>query len=338
MFIGIFWAVFAGVILGFYALPEKFTKDFKFENTWGMFFFTAMLIFPFLVSLIFIKGAGEVYSSIPGDVFLKMFISSFLWGVGMMMWGKALNHIGVSLGFSLFIGTIILVGPLLPFFEDGLPPKNSLIAILAGIVIVLLGVIANGKAGLLRSADEEGASGEEKSGGSMAMGILIAVVGGLLATGFSYANAAGRPTLQAAALAQGNAEWVSGIAVMSVIYFVGGLVCATYFIWQLSKKKLWGAFKTPHFGKNISMTTLMAIFNFGASISFAYSAFKLGAAGNTVGYAIFNTISVAVAAIGGLLTGEWKDASPRAKRFLYIGILGMIAGVVVIAVGNSMAM
>lgn len=334
---GILWAVFAGVILGFYALPEKFTKGYSFENTWGMFFFTAMIIFPFLASAIFIDGAIDVYKSLTGPVFFKMFISSFLWGVGMMMWGKAINHIGLSLGFSLFIGTIILVGSLLPFLEDGLPEKNVLIPILVGIVVVLIGVIFNGKAGLERSKAESPAEGAEKKG-SMATGITIAVVGGLLCTGFSYANAAGRPVLQAASDAQGNAEWIAGIAVMSVIYFVGGLVTVSYSVWQLFKKKNWGGFVSGHFGRNTSMTTLMAIFNFGASISFALAAFKLGAAGNTVGYAIFNTISVAIAGMSGLVTGEWKTAPKKAKTYLYVGIAAMMLGVVIIAWSNSLAM
>ena len=43
-----------------------------------------------------------------------MIISAALWGTGVMMWGKAIHHIGLSLGFSLFIGTVILVGSVLP--------------------------------------------------------------------------------------------------------------------------------------------------------------------------------------------------------------------------------
>ncbi len=56
----------------------------------------------------------------------------------------------MALGFSLLIGTLILVGSLLPFAVDGLPQRAAFAAILA-------------------------------------------VVGGLLATGFSLANAV-RPT------------------------------------------------------------------------------------------------------------------------------------------------
>jgi L-rhamnose-H+ transport protein len=269
-----------------------------------------------------------------------MLISSFLWGMGMMMWGKAINHIGLSLGFSLFIGTIILVGSLLPFLVDGLPEKQVLIPILVGILVVLIGVIYNGKAGLERAKTEKQEEGAEKKG-SMATGITIAMVGGLLCTGFSLANTVGRAAVAEAALSDPAIsqvpEFVLGLSLMAFIYIVGALATVSYSLWQLSAKKNWGGFKTKYFARNTLMTTLMAVFNFGASIAFALAAIKLGSAGNTVGYAIFNTISVAVAAMGGLITGEWKEAPKKAKTFLYVGITGMMLGVVIIAWANSQA-
>jgi len=257
----------------------------------------------------------------------------------MMMWGKAINHIGLSLGFSLFIGTIILVGSLLPFLVDGLPEKRVLIPILAGIVVVLIGVIFNGKAGLERSRNDSEDAGGKK--GSMATGIAIAMVGGLLCTGFSLANTVGRAAIDAEALInvaiRNIPEYIMGLSMMALIYIIGALATLSYSIWQLTAKKNWGGFNTKHFPRNTLMTTLMALFNFGASIAFALAAIKLGSAGNTVGYAIFNTISVAVAAIGGLVTGEWKTAPRKAKSFLYLGLAGMMGGVVIIAWGNSLA-
>lgn len=339
MIAGILLAVFAGIILGFYALPEKFTKDYAFENTWGMFFLTSMVIFPLLALAIYSEGMLAVYSTFSGADFLKMLISSFLWGVGMMMWGKAINHIGLSLGFSLFIGTIILVGSLLPFLVDGLPEKQVLIPILVGILVVLIGVIFNGKAGLERSKGESSDASSNK--GSMATGIVIAMVGGLLCTGFSLANTVGRAAVAAEAVnneaIRNIPEFILGLSLMSFIYIVGALATVSYSVWQLSAKKNWGGFKTKHFGRNTAMTTLMAVFNFGASIAFALAAIKLGSAGNTVGYAIFNTISVAVAGVGGLVTGEWNSASKKAKSYLYMGIAGMMLGVVIIAWANSQA-
>ena len=334
---GVLWAIFAGLTLGLYALPEKFTKDFKYENTWSLFFLLTMFVVPIIASLTLIDGYNEVFSSLPNDILIKMALASFLWGTGVMMWSKAINHIGLSLGFSLFIGTVILVGSLLPFLVDGLPPTNALLVILLGLFIVLVGIVANGRAGLIREQDEqevESADTSEKS--STGLGILIAVGGGLLATGFSYANAVGRPVLHEASQQSGNADWITAVAVMFPIFISGGIAMTAYFLWQLSAKNAWKNFSTPHFSKNFGLISVMAVFHYAASALFAFAAFRLGDAGNTVGYAIFNTASVATAIVSGLVTGEWVNASAKARRLLYTGLGCMVVGIVLIAVGNSL--
>jgi hypothetical protein len=68
---------------------------------------------------------------------------------------------------------------------------------------------------------------------------------------------------------------------------------------------------------------------------FAFAASKLGRSGNTVGYAIFNASCVCTAIVSGLVTGEWAKASPKARGLLYAGLGAMIAGIIVIAVGNG---
>ncbi|MEM1096470.1 MAG: L-rhamnose/proton symporter RhaT [Bacteroidota bacterium] len=334
MTVGILWALTAGLMLGLYAIPAKFTKDFAFENTWGLFFMLTMFVVPIVATLVVMKGVGAVFSAVPAGTLGIMVGASVLWGIGVMMWSKAIHYIGVSLGFSLFIGTVILVGSVLPFFVDGVPPTDAFLTILAGLAVVLVGLMANAKAGLLREQDEAD-GGEAKS---MGTGIAIAVVGGLLATGFSLANAVGRPPLHEASIAQGNPEWVTALAVMFPIFLSGGVIMAGYFGWQLTSKNAWGGFKTPHFGKNFGLIFVMAFFHYAASAVFAYAAFLLGSVGNTVGYAIFNTASVATAIVSGLVVGEWAKASPKAKQMLYLGLGCMIVGIVIVALGNRLAM
>lgn len=332
---GIILAIGAGLMLGLYALPEKFTKDFKFENTWGLFFILTMFLVPIIASLTLIKDFSGVFAAVPTDILFKMGAASVLWGIGVMMWGKAINHIGLSLGFSLFIGTVILVGSVLPFLVEGLPAQNTFLTILAGIAVVLIGVVFNGKAGLTREKDEAEKDSTKK--GSMVTGILIAVIGGLLATGFSYANAVGRPFIHEACQAAGNAEWITAVGVMFPIFISGGIVMAAYFAWQLSAKNAWSDFKTPAFSKNFMLILVMAVFHYAASAIFAFAAFKLGEIGNTVGYAIFNTSCVATAIVSGIITKEWVNASNKAKNYLYISLACMIAGIVIIAIGNGIS-
>jgi len=338
MITGVLFAVIAGLLLGLYALPEKFTKDFEFENTWSMFFAINTFVVPNIAAFLLIDGFSEVLSAIPNNVLIGMVVSSILWGIGAMMWGKAINYIGLSLGFSIFIGTIILVGSLIPFFVGGIPATNVFLTILFGLVVVLIGVMANGRAGILRHKDEQKETTiETKKSGSMVTGIVIAIVGGLLATGFSFANSYGAEIIDNASQAQGNASWKSAIAVMYVIYMSGGIAIAIYFIQQLTAKKLWGKFKTPHLGKNILLTTIMGVFNFAASVVFAYAAFKLGKElGGSVGYAIFNTACVVTAIVSGLITKEWVKASSKAKNSLYLGLSCMVIGIIIIAYSNTL--
>lgn len=329
----------AGLMLGLYALPGKFTKDFKEENTWGLFFMLTMFVVPILATFVIMKGAGDIYGSEAVQAILpKMVVTSILWGIGVMMWGKAIHHIGMSVGFSLFIGTVILVGSLLPFIVDDLPATNVLITIVIGLVFILAGICCNGMAGITREKDEAAnKTGDDSEKKSMSTGIIIAVIGGLLATGFSFANAVGRGPLHEASRAQGNAEWVTALAVMLPIFLSGGVIMAGYFGWQLTSKKAWGSFSTPSFGKNFVLIFVMAFFHYAASAIFAYAAFKLGAVGNTVGYAIFNTACVVTAIMSGIVTGEWKLASAKAKNFLYTGLACMVVGILIISVSNKMA-
>ena len=343
MLIGIFWALMAGCMLGLYALPVKYTRDFKFENTWGLFFVLMMFIIPLAATFALIGNLGKVFSQVDGWRLIAMIALSFLWGIGMMMWGKAINHIGVSLAFSLFIGTVIIVGSLLPLIVDGIPRISAFGTLLFGILTIVAGIVFNCKAGLIRERDQSKADGTLRrvaigtESKTMAAGIVIAVVGGILAGGFSFADAVGQPQIQEACQSLGKPGWAVAIAVMFPIFLSGGVVTTLYFAWQLKQKEAWKAFRTPYFGRNLILISIMAFLQYAASAAFAFSAFKLGTFGNTVGYAIYNTTSVLVAVIGGIVAKEWVKTSSKARGYLYGGLSCMILGVLLITVGNALA-
>lgn len=342
---GIIWALLGGLMLGLYALPGKFTKNFQEENTWGLFFMQTMFLVPILTTATLMKGVGDIYGTPEVQAVLPtMIISSVLWGIGVMMWGKAIHHIGMSLGFSLFIGTVILVGSVLPIGinvakngSDGLPPGIVLTLILVGIATVLLGILFNGKAGLIREADEASDDTVEDHGKkSMATGILIAIIGGLLATGFNVAFTVGGGPLGEAVVAAGNPGWMVSLAVMLVVFLSGGVIMAGYFGWQITSKKAWGSFKTPSFGLNFILIFIMAFFHYAASVAYGYGAglFELGP---VVVYAIFNTTCVVVAVVSGIVTKEWIKASDNAKKALYSGLACMVIGVGVLTASQYIA-
>ena len=121
---------FRGTHAGFIRATRKIHQGFQIRKYLGTIFYVDNVCSPLVASFALIKDFGQVFSSVSSDVLVKMAIASLLWGTGVMMWGKAINHIGLSLGFSLFIGTVILVGSILPFLVDGLPENNAFLTIM----------------------------------------------------------------------------------------------------------------------------------------------------------------------------------------------------------------
>ena len=344
MLIGILSALLAGAMLGLYALPGKYVKDFQEENKWSLFFLLTMFVVPLILTFSMMKGVTEIYSALDSGVLMTMVVSSFLWGVGVMMWGKAIDHIGLSLGFSLFIGTVILVGSTLPlginlYNGDALPAIPVLALIILGLIIVLLGVLFNGKAGLAREKDEAAVAKDSDAPKkkSYATGIAIAVIGGLLATGFNVAFTVGGGPLEELVVAKGNPKWMTAMAVMLPVFLSGGVVMTLYFAWQLTQKKAWGSFSTSALIVNVILIAIMAFFHYAASAMYAFAANTLGDNGPIVVYAIFNTTCLVIAVVSGILTGEWAKASDGAKGFLYKGLACMVIGVLVLTGSQYLA-
>ncbi len=335
---GIILAVLAGLMLGLYALPEKFTKGFHFENTWGLFFMLTMFLVPSISSMIMLDDFWGLLGQVQKTTLFKMGGAAILWGIGVMLWGKAINHIGLSLGFSLFIGTIIMVGSLLPWVLNGIPESSEQVTFISlGLIAVLLGIFCNGMAGLRKEKDLQDSELGENKTGSVTTGILIAVLGGLLATGFNFALIVGGDELKQVLVSSGNPVEYSGILQMFPIFISGGIVIAIYFVAELSRKKTWGSFRSSNFARNFLLIAIMAIFHYVASAMYGTARSLMGDAADTTGYSIFNATSVGIAIISGILAGEWKNTSSKAKGFLYGSLAFMIAGIIIIAYGNGIS-
>ena len=114
--IGIAWLTLAATFLGTFALPSKYVKDYAWENTWGAFFFIGMIIVPLAFAGLAIDGLWATYREVAPAVIFGVVALGFLWGCGFCCWGYGLAMVGLSLGYSLTMGTMALVGSMLPFF------------------------------------------------------------------------------------------------------------------------------------------------------------------------------------------------------------------------------
>lgn len=204
MIIGIAWALLGGLFLGTFALPSKYIKNYAWENTWGSFFLFAMLIVPVGFAALAVNSLWATFGYVsPGIVFGVMALS-FLWGCGFCCWGYGLSMVGLSLGYALTMGTMALVGSMLPFFlgsADKLPTAGG-ITVVAGILVCIIGVAINGFAGIQREKSQapDETEGQPKKK-TMLAGLMVCVVAGVLSSGLNIAFHVGS-----------NAEWVGGEA------------------------------------------------------------------------------------------------------------------------------
>jgi L-rhamnose-H+ transport protein len=242
---GIGWVLLGALFLGTFALPSKYIKNYAWENTWGTFFLFGMLIVPVGFSMVVVKDLWATYehADVTSTMIFQVVGLGFLWGCGFCCWGTGLSMVGLSLGYSLTMGTMALVGSMTPFFlgsaDKAGTPGGMLV--IAGILVCIGGVALNGLAGTRREKAEasEGDGGPKKN---MALGLIVCVVAGVLSSGLNIAFHFGGRIAEISATEFGNPAWLSGLSIWTLI-FLGGMIssCAfTFFL--LCKNKTWNQF------------------------------------------------------------------------------------------------
>ena len=336
MLIGMAWILLASVFLGTFALPAKYIKNYAWENTWGAFFFFAMLVVPMGFASLLLKGLWQTYAQVSGGILFWVVALGFLWGCGFCLWGQGLARLGLSLGYALTMGTMALCGSMLPFFLGGAGRASTPggMVVIAGILVCIAGVAINGIAGMKREklAQARGADNNTLTG------VIICVLAGLLSSGcnIAYHIAGNIGRIDAIAVeTYHNAPWLGGIALWTLI-FLGGLISSFgYSVFRLSQQKSWKNFGNAGTGLNLFLVLLMALGHFACLFFYGVGGWKLGALGTSVGFAIFQSGSVLIGNGLGFMTGEWKEASSESKRWLAGGLTVLIAGIVVVSIGNA---
>ncbi len=341
MYVGIAWTLLASIFLGTFALPAKYIKNYAWENTWGAFFFIGMLIVPIGFSSLALHGLWQTYGLVSGGIIFWVIALGFLWGCGFCCWGTGLSMVGLSLGYALTMGTMALMGSILPLFLGGAANVSAVgkAVIIAGILVCIAGVAINGLAGMKRERSQcaDAATGGA-AGKSMLAGVIICILAGLLSSGCNVAFHIGGTIGKIGSLSvskYGNPEWLAGLSVWTLV-FIGGLLSSfTYCSLLLCKNNTWKGFAVAGSGLNLFLVALMAIGHFACLFFYGLGGWMLGPLGTSVGFAIFQSGSLLVAAALGFMTGEWKQASAESKSWLARGLTVLILGIVIVSVGNT---
>jgi L-rhamnose-H+ transport protein len=322
---------------GLFALPSKFAgEDTPWEKIWGFFFlFVAFTIPP--LSLLLVEGAWQTWCA-AGYVILFPLVFGAMWGSGSAAAAMAYKLIGLSLGFAIIPGIQVVLGPLVPLFveqpETILKPEGM--AIILGILVSLFGVIACGRAGILRSKGTGEDSEASRDHKLMVKGFSICFLAGVLCSCLNYAFHFSDSIQQASIDNHGNSKAIATIVVWVPALFGGGLAACAYCIHLLNKNKTWSSLKSPGTGKVIVLALIMALLHDGCLFFYGIGANYLGKMGTSVGFGMLFCGIMLTGSVAGFATGEWKDAPARSRRFIMLGMAGLVLGVCILAYANTL--
>ena len=338
---GILIALIAGALNGIFALPMKMNKNWAWENNWFPFSFLSLLIFPLFIVILSIPKPIELLTSLPlHNIIIGLFCGIIIYG-GSLLFGISIGYIGIALSFTLLVGSMSIVGVLLPLiiFNSNILISIGGIFLLSGVLLFLISLFFSFKAGKLKEASiksQEIENTGEKS--SMQKGMILAITGGVLSGLLSLVmNMSWAKEIVDKAVQTGNANLSYASNAVLFIIFIGGMMPNIgYCIFLLNKNKTWSLYKS-----NNSILYWIAILAMGLVYSastglwgISISESMLGDLGPSVGWALFIGMMVISSNISGYLTGEWKSADKKTMRYLFISIGFIISALLLIGYGN----
>jgi L-rhamnose-H+ transport protein len=326
---GLVLLVIAGVMNASFTLPMKFTKKWAWENTWTVWAVFGLLFFPPLVAYLTIPNLGEVYAKAGVPSVILVALCGLAWGVAQVLFGLAVDAIGIALGFAIVLGLSAALGSLIPLIR--LHPEKiftpaGLMAI-AGVVLVVAGVSVCAIAGRKRER-ALGTLAEHKM--SFSAGLACAILSGVCAAAMNFGVAFGGALSRAAEAEGANPAW-SINAVWFPLMMAGAIPSLFYCPYLMRKNKTSVNFSVPGTSSYWFLAALMAFLWFASTIMYGVASRKLGELGAVLGWPLFMSLIVITASVLGIATGEWKNTGKGPLRIQMAGAAILVLAVIVLS-------
>jgi L-rhamnose-H+ transport protein len=313
--------VVAGMLNGSFAVPMKTARTWKFEHIWGVFSVLAMTVIPWVAVVLAVPHWEKFLAMIPGRGLAGLIALGLLWGVASLLYGRAVDLLGIALGFSIQLGLSIVIGALIPFAAaqslSVRTPADA--AFLAGVALMVAGVIVCALAG-------RGAQPTVTGGARFRKGLIIAVLGGigspLLNIGIDYGISLLPRTSGGASLGQ----WVAWAVFLSAATISQAGFC----FYRISRSHGSALFRGASSGRDASLVLVMSVVWAVSIFLYGASAASLGRLGTSVGWPVFIGLIVITSNAWGVALGEWKDRSRVDLRRMLAGSAVLIAAAFVI--------
>jgi L-rhamnose-H+ transport protein len=242
--LGILITAVSGLIMGVSPGPLKFLKQFKYEQFGFISMLVALLIIPWTITFILCPDIFTIISEIDKGILLKANLFSLCWGIAQILAMLCFIRLGVSLTYGILCAIGASVGVITPmiFKASGIFSKAPSLTspagltILFGVAIMIIGVYFSALAGLKREKLTQ-EQGIEKKTGSVAIGLIMVVIAGLLSTGWGFAFTYSQDSIFEAMASHGVSDFTAKIALWAIVLFGAALINILYPAYLLTRNK-----------------------------------------------------------------------------------------------------
>lgn len=328
--LGLMLLIVAGAMNGSFTLPMKYTKLWKWENTWLAWTIFALFVLPALVTHLTLPEAREVYHSAAATHAIYVVAGwGAGWGVSQIFFGLAVDAIGIALAFSVILGLAAACGSLVPLLTQHADKIFSAggLGVIAGVALVVLGVGVCAVAGRKREAAL--GAGPAAGKASLGLGLVFCVISGVGSAFVNFGLIAGKPLADASVALGGNALWAPNAAWLPLM-MAGGAPNLLYCVYLIWKNKTGSHFSQAQTTSHWLLAFVMAFFWFASTLMYGMASVYLGDWGPILGWPLFMSLIVITASLHGIRTGEWRGTGKTPMRIQLAGVGVLIIAVVVL--------
>lgn len=317
----------AGILNGTFAVPMKTAKRWSFDHIWAVFSVLAMTILPWMVIWIAIPGWSLPIRNVPTDRLVRLVVLGLLWGAASLLYGLAIDSLGVSLGISIQLGLSIVVGALLPrlWVSATRISAGSPLIFYIGLALMVAGVIACAGAGR-----DKNPTARVVDTLRFRRGLVIAVAGGLGAPLLNIGIQYGLVILSSSGSERGSDHVVVWAIFLSAASLTQGGFCFGRIVMHGAQREY---FQGPVRSEWLRVSVMAVVW--AASIFlYAFGAAALGPLGPSVGWPIFIGLIVVTSNIWGIALGEWKEKQKSQFRQMLAGSSLLVLATFLVAQGR----
>jgi len=342
LMLGLALVVLAGALEGLFSLGVTRTPKWKWENSWGLGSFIALVVVPWPLALLTVPNLAAVYGEIPTSRLLLTFLFGVGWGLGGIFWGKAIAAVGMALGVSLLMGLINVFGSLVPlalFQRDKVATAGGL-TLIGAVAVMVVGILFIARAGKIKERDlttdssTSDASRPAKSATPFSVGLLFCVLSGALSALVNFGFIFGAD-IAATAEKAGASVWAKGFAIWALVFTGNYLVNFLYAAGLMVRNKSFAQIAQGD-GRHWFWVAFMGIAWPAGIAIYGVAAYLLGDYGAYVGFPMMLVCSILFGNLAGALTGEWRGTSRQAKTNMALGVATLILALAVMGLSNHL--